>query len=300
MSSDYQPDSFTTVRHAQKKAVETFPKHRAVFEEVADRLFERLPLLAIEPNRILDLGSRDGFQHKRLLHLYPEAEIIGIDPAAEKFTSERARWRKFWPVRPRSPFVQVQSDPHRLPIMDESIDLVVSNLQLPWCHSPHIVFAEVARVLTPSGAVFFSTAGPDTLIEYRQRWAQVDRYAHSFGLIDMHDLGDAMLQQGLSAPVLDRETITVSYPTVTALEKELRAVAAVNLASGRRRGLMSPSVRRRLRQNLADAPINVTLELVQGHAWKKPMVNAQRSTKDGVYVPVDSIRNRLRSLQNNR
>ena len=196
------------------------------------------------------------------------------------------------------------ADPHHLPIADASVDLVVSNLLMPFCHSPHQVFREVGRVLAPGGAFMFTSAGVDTLKEYQRWWAGIDSHLHAFGLLDMHDLGDSMLAAGFAAPVLDRQNMRVEYPDVEALQAELRKLGAGNLATGRRPGLMAPSVRNSLK-NLskdgdASSRLSLSLELVHGHAWKGeiPRQGAGGVTADGEYtVSIDSLRSALRGDQ---
>jgi len=110
----------------------------------------------------------------------------------------------------------------------------------------------------------FTSAGPDTLAEYRRAWSGIDSYLHGFGLIDMHDLGDTMMASGFAAPVLDRDNLTIDYPDIDALQAELVALGAANLAQGRRTGLMSKEVRQKLRDNIAPGDrFAVSLELVQ-------------------------------------
>ena len=263
-----RPAPVATLRRAWQRAAARFDEHAAVIDIVGGRLRERLDVLAESPTRILDLGCRTGYQLAALGEAFPAARVVGADPApapAPVLPRSFPRWLQRRPVAP----ARIACDPHALPFADESFDLVVSNLLLPFCRSPHRVFAEVARVLDTGGAFFFTSAGPDTLVEYRAAWAAVDAHAHHYGLIDMHDLGDAMLAAGFAAPVLDRDNVTVDYASLQALEDELRGVGAVNLASGRRSGLMSPAVRAQLHRAQGDrVRWPVTLELVQGHAWK--------------------------------
>lgn len=293
MSSLMQPDAVPHVVRQFRRSAATFDSHAAVFESVGERLRERLGVLAIKPSRILDLGCRSGYQLAALRGLYPDADVIGVDPAPSPRPVAPSSWPAWLRRRPR-PTPRVAADPHRLPFADESIDLVVSNLLLPWCAAPQTVFGEVARVLAPGGAFLFTSTGPDTLKEYRAAWSRIDGHLHAFGLIDMHDLGDAMLAAGFAAPVLDRDEIHVDYPTIDALQTELRDVGAANLALGRRAGLMSPSVRNALRTEApATGRFVVTLELVQGHAWKGELASNRRGPGGEHFVSVDSLRQSL-------
>lgn len=255
------------MRRALLRARAGFDANAAVFDVVGGRLRERLDVLATPPKRILELGCRTGRELAALAERFPEASVTGLDPAPGPPPRPPSAWPRWLRRAPAAP-ARVAGDPHRLPFADASFDLVVSTLLLPWCEAPDRVFAECARVLERGGAFFFATAGPDTLVEYRRAWAAVDAHAHGFGLIDMHDLGDAMLRAGLAEPVLDRDDITVDYPSLEALEAELRGVGAVNLARGRRAGLTAPSVRSILDRAVPDGRFPVTLELVQAHGWK--------------------------------
>ncbi len=278
-----KPASHAVVQRALARANPGFDAHATVFDVVGGRLRDRLDVLAATPDRVLDLGCRTGYQLAALAECYPDASITGVDPApaqAPRLPSRWPSWLRGKHTRARC----VCADLHALPFENESFDLVVSNLALPWCESPAQIFREVSRVLAEDGVFFFSAAGPDTLVEYRAAWATVDAHPHAFGLMDMHDLGDAMLAAGFADPVLDRDDVTVDYPSLAALEQELRGVGAVNLAEGRRRGLTGRAARTRLQAQVdAGARFPVTLELVQGHGWKVRRGSSQ-SGPDGEHV----------------
>ncbi|MEE9320828.1 MAG: methyltransferase domain-containing protein [Granulosicoccus sp.] len=291
MESLIQPAKSAVVARQFRRAARTFAANAGVFEVVGERLRERLDLLAVEPSSVLDLGCRSGYQLSALQARYPKARVLGVDFAPDVTTDTSTVWPAWMPRR-RPTTRRIAADPHVLPFAEGSFDLVVSNLLLPFCHSPHRVFSEVARVLALDGAFLFTSAGPDTLCEYRSAWAGIDSHLHVFGLIDMHDLGDAMLTAGFAAPVLDRTNLIVDYPSIDALQKELREVGAANLALGRRPGLMSATVRDALRASKHGERYPVTLELVQGHAWKGEL---KKNQPNGEFaISVDSLRRSLK------
>ncbi len=288
--SDIQPGPIELVRRQFTQSQPHFGQFNTVFEHIAQKLDERLALLAIQPATILDLGARNGYMQSRLKTRYPNAQLLQIDPAGMPLEKPGKWWQKR--VKP-SPYV-MSADPHQLPLPDESIDLVVSNLLLPWCHAPQAVFNEVIRVLATDGAFMFSSAGPDTLQEYAEVWRSVDSATHVYGLSDMHDVGDAMMAAGFAAPVLDRGNLTVDYPNIDSLQSELRNLGAANIAHGRRRGLMASGVRNKLRKNAPKGRMTVTLELVQGHGWKGALKSAGNNSDEPYSVSVDSLRAALR------
>ncbi len=296
MPSLIQSDRIQLVSRHFARAAGSFDDNAVVFQQISERLLGRLELLAITPDRILDLGSRTGYQLAALQRHYPKATVVGVDPAAtaDEQLVGPSFWRRWHLSRHRNT-IQVTADPHRLPFVDGQFDLVVSNLLLPWCRDPRQVFREVHRVLNQGGAFLMTSAGPDTLLEYRALWAKMDSHLHVFGLLDMHDVGDAMLAAGFAAPVLDRENMYVDYPSVAALQTELRRLGAANIALGRRSGLMSSTVCERLNMLAPAGRFKVTLELIQGHGWKGDLPAQGQHSDDGYTIPLDSIRRTLGS-----
>lgn len=292
MLSPMQPDRIELVRRQFANTNDAFEQHNAIFRNISERMQARLDLLAIEPTRVLDLGCRNGYQLEALQERFPKAQIIGTDPAGTTETP-KSRW---WQRRRKGHSV-IPSDPHCLPFATESFDLVLSNMLLPWCYDPAVVFGEVARVLTNNGAFMFTSAGPDTLQEYVELWRHVDLAQHSFGLVDMHKIGDELLSAGFAAPVLDREEIIVDYASLDALQDELRKVGAANLAIGRRNALMATSVRKLLAKSVAAGRFSVTLELVQGHGWKGDLSPGKRNSSEEFTVSLDSLRQSLRGSE---
>lgn len=176
----------------------------------------------------------------------------------------------------------VQADATALPLADQSVDVIFTNLLLPWIDDPAIVFREAARVLRKDGLMLFATLGPDSLLELRRAWQSVDDRAHVNRFLDMHDLGDAAVRSGLRDPVLDVDRLTVSYESAIALFRDLTATGGRNSLQYR-----DPSVvgRRRfatmttaLEAAKEGGVINLNLELVYGHCW-----GAGATASDGEY-----------------
>ena len=233
--------------------------------EVRRRLLERLELFRTKPRRILDAGCGTGHGAGALLRRYRGAELVALDLAPGMLAAARAR--RPW-LRRLDP---VCGDAAAVPLADDSVDMVFSNLMLQWCNDPDRVFSEFNRVLRPGGLLLFTSFGPDTLKELRAAWGAADGHTHVSRFIDMHDLGDALLRAGLGEPVMDAETITLSYTDVRGLMRDLKTMGARNATAGRSRGLTG---RRRLAAMEAsyerlrtDGRLPATWEVVYGHAW---------------------------------
>jgi malonyl-CoA O-methyltransferase len=152
------------------------------------------------------------------------------------------------------------------------MDLVWSNLAIQWCNDLDQAFGEMARVLRPEGLLMFSTFGPDTLKELREASAADPSHVHVSRFIDMHDIGDALVRAGFSAPVMDVEHFVLTYDDVLGVMRDLKAIGARNAAQGRPRGLEGKGFLARLTERYErfreQGKLPATFEVVYGHAWK--------------------------------
>jgi malonyl-CoA O-methyltransferase len=204
----------------------------ALQERVRSELIGRLDDINLAPQAILDLGAGTGHASRALKRRYPAALVIAADIAQGML--ERARRQSRFLRR----FERVRADAYTLPFRDGSFALVFSSLMLQWCDDLDAVFAEIARVLKPGGALIFSTFGPDTLLELRESWNAIDAPGnHVNHFFDAPSLGTALLHAGLAEPVLDVDRIVVGYTDVLTLMRELKAIGAHNMTRGRPRGL---------------------------------------------------------------
>lgn len=285
------PDEFhldpAQVRRSFDKAARTYDDAAAVATEIRNRLLERLDIVKLQPQAILDLGAGTGHSSKALRHRYRGAEVVALDLSPGMLA--RAERKQAWLRR----FDPVIADAHRLPVKDASVELVFSNLMLEWCHDPDAVFQEIRRVLKPGGLLTFTTLGPDTLRELREGWRKIDPYTRIHRFIDMHDIGDALMRAGLAEPVMDTERLTVTYPDLDALMRELRASGSNNVAQGRPRGLTTNGRLQALREAVRKEPpqgaLPVSVEVVYGHAWAGQLRRPQRAGGE-VRVPISSLK----------
>jgi malonyl-CoA O-methyltransferase len=265
------------------------PRHFAdsdfLRREIASRMHERLALIRIAPRRVLDIGCGDGPDLGRLQEQYPRAEVLGLDASERLLREARSRHQAAssavgrllgrW-LRQGTPHLGpaglVCADLAQLPLQTAAVDLAWSNLALHWHPQPDRVFAEWRRILAVDGLLMFSCFGPDTFKEVRAAFAEADRDAHTLAFVDMHDFGDMLVNAGFSTPVMDMETITVTYEDVDKLMRDVRAWGGNPLLT-RRRALLGRAAWQRARQALeamrgADGRISLTFEVVYGHAFR--------------------------------
>lgn len=274
------------VRRAFARAAARFDEHAVLHREVADRLDERLAYMQLRPAVAIDLGAGTGYAGRLLERRYRRADILLVDivPGMLGVAQRRRRW--FARSRP------VCADAARLPLADESVDLVLSNLAFPFCAPLDPVIAECRRVLRTGGLMLFSTFGPATLQELRAAWARVDADAHVNVFLDMHDVGDALIRGGFASPVMDRENIVLTYRTLEALVRDLRGTGMRNSLAARPRTLRGrrrlAALREAYESLRRDDVLPATFEIVFGHAWK-PAPDAR--PQDGSTVATFPLRN---------
>lgn len=255
--------------------------------EIASRMRERLELVKIQPQYILDAGCGEGEDLLELRQSFPAAKVLALDAAWEMLqagdahqkalqTSMQRMLTKWLPrslagTAAGSDAGMVCGDFARLPLAANSIDLVWSNLALHWHPQPDRVFSEWRRVLKADGLLMFSCFGPDTLKELRTAFGQASTAAHVLPFVDMHDFGDMLVQAGFSTPVMDMETLTVTYEHVDKLLTDARALGGNPLAS-RGKGLFGRAAWNRVRVEIertrANGKLPLTFEIIYGHAFR--------------------------------
>jgi len=251
--------------------------HDALVREVSTRMVERLSYLRHPVQRLLDLGCGSGDSRAALQSQFPQAQWLGVDlsPARLHADGAKSSWSQRLRgllARGKSTALRVCANADALPFADGSLDMVFCNLMLHWHPAPHAVVAEIARVLRSGGLLFFSSYGPDTLLQLRQACAQALPAALPMPYVDMHDYGDMLVAAGFEAPVMEVENLDLRYPSASALLAEVRALGG-NPRADRAQGLPGGRQARALHAALAaqtgaDGRIGLRFEIVVGHGWK--------------------------------
>jgi malonyl-CoA O-methyltransferase len=281
---------------------EIFDRRAAAFDEVAflpreiaSRMRERLEYIKVAPVRVLDAACGTGEDLPGLRERFAEASVTGVDISSAMLARARGAegidegWRRFLPstlakaLGARGPQL-AQADFSALPFASDAFELLWSNLALHWHSRPDLVFPEWQRVLKVNGLLMFSTFGPDTLRELSAAYRQAERtlglapLPHTIDFVDMHDLGDMLVESGFEIPVMDQEVLTITYKSPESLFADVTRWGAYPSHRAFDRADFGQSadahaLRREVHSNLEalrrdDDAIPLTFEVIYGHAWK--------------------------------
>ena len=271
------------VRAAFERAANTYDEAAVLQKLVRDEMFSRLDLIKVAPKKILDLGCGTGHGSFALQKRFKLAQVFSLDLAftmLEKTYAQQPLLKKAFGGKKL-----VCADIENLPVADEQLDLVWSNLALQWCNDLDKSFAGIKRALKPNSLFIFSTFGPDTLKELRA--ASNNGKTHVSRFIDMHDIGDALTRNGFNAPVLDVERYTLTYDDVRSVMVDLKSIGANNATQGRGRGLAGKGFLKTLAEQyeqfrMADGKLPATFEVVYGHAWTPETKQDDQGLGEGV------------------
>ena len=256
---------------------------------------ERLPVIRLKPQCVLDWGAFLGASHDVLARAYPGAQRLLLEPeAARRRATAAALARPWW-----SPGRWVAGAPTLLDADEPApggAQLLWSNMHLHAAADPQAVMRQWQRAIAVDGFLMFSALGPGSLLALRDLYSGQGWPAPFAPFVDMHDLGDMLVAAGFADPVMDQETITLTWPSADALLAELRALGG-NASPRRGAGLRTPRWRARLGAALAassDAAGRVSLgfEVVYGHAFR-PLPRARVAAQTA--VPLEDLRAMVRA-----
>jgi len=275
--SDYKKQ----VARIFNRVANCYDQAAVVEKEIGYRLFERLEIIRISPTRILELGGGTGYFARKLAKQY-DAELLHYDLSENMLRH----------AKPFNNIMTLCGDAEHLPFRNNSIDFVFANCVFSWCPNLKQLFGEIQRILKPNGLLLFSTFGPDTFIELQESCHALGNIRPISAFLDMHIIGDALLQANLDDPVVDMETLTLTYSTVSNLLHDLQQTGF----SGHYENCLSLNALEtidsitlsyeRFRNKQGNLP--VTFEVIYGHAWGAGKKRMAYNLEEDIY-PITEI-----------
>jgi SAM-dependent methyltransferase len=262
----------------RNRVASSAPEHQFLLERVADDLMERLAATRRSFRVALDLGAHHGLIAHRLRGM-PGVEMV---VAAEQASGLLGQ------CGPPC----VQADEEALPFRDQSLDLVVSGLSLQLVNDLPGALVQVRRALKPDGLLLAALLGGNTLVELRTALLAAEEELEGGAsprvapFADVRDLGALLQRAGFALPVVDSDTVTVTYADPLALMCELKAMGAGNaLVARKRRPMRRATLTRavaiyRDRFGLPGGRVPATFEIVTLTGWA-PHESQQKPLQPG-------------------
>lgn len=129
---------------------------RVLFEQVYKSTLALAASITHLPTSILDVGCGTGKLLRQASSYWPEAKLIGVDPANGMVEMAKC-------LTPNATFFSGMAE--ALPLQDASIDLALSTLSFHHWHDQTAGIRDIARVLRPGGYfILVDPSFPDWLV----------------------------------------------------------------------------------------------------------------------------------------
>ena len=123
-----------------------------------------------------------------------------------------------------------QGDIDALPLPDDSVDGVWSNLAVQWSSDLRLALQQFLRVTRAGGTVLFSTLLDGSLHEIHHAWAQLDGRKHANRFLSESQFSAATLGLPLTC---QQQVITLHFPSALSAMRSLKGIGATHLHEGR-------------------------------------------------------------------
>lgn len=252
-----------------------------IYREVSTRMNSRLDYIKFVPSTILDIGSGLGIDSKLLQQRFPQSLLIQLDLALNMLKYNRPKPGLINKILGNyTP--QVCANALNLPIKNQSIDVVWSNLCLPYIDNLELYFKEINRVLQIGGYFLVSGLGVDSLLQLREVGLQ------TFNFPDMHIIGDILVKHGFTHPVTDVEYINLEYDNFEQLLNDVRLIGCGSAVSPNLNFARQDyhKLKERFAKITHEGKLPLTLEIYYAHAWKeKAYLNLAENKKIVQFYP---------------
>ncbi len=261
-------------RIAFNRAAITYDKHAVLQKKISSDLFERLSLIKIDPTIILDLGSGTGENNSIFKSNYKKKKIINYDFSEKMLECARTKENDILGLGRylgKKKISYVCGDMEKLPFRNNLVDLVWSSSSLQWCPDLNNTVCEIKDILNHGGLFIFSTFGPKTLNELSKINKSLFNSDTVNNFIDMHDIGDMLVSNGFSDPVLDSDIYTLTYSDIDKLFVDIKNIGATTSYNQEKKGLGGRNYLKKIsieyEKYKKSGLFPATYEVIFGHAW---------------------------------
>ena len=269
------------VRHHRERAIGN--RDNPLFAEAAARLADRLLDMRRRFALALDFGTRGGECAAAVAASGRVDRLILSDGSAGAL----ARGLGAGPAA-----AAVVADEELPPFAAGCLDLVTSSLALHWTNDLPGVLAQLRRSLKPDGLLIAALLAGDTLRELREVLIEAELAERGGAsprvspFVDTAEASALLQRAGFALPVVDIDTLTLTYRDAFALMRDLRAMGEANALRARDRGFARRGVflgaadRYARRYGQADGRVRATFQIAFLTGWA-PAPGQQQALRRG-------------------
>lgn len=255
--------------HHRDRVAPRFDQFDFLKKAVTERIMDRVDTISRDLPHVLDIGCHNGVLTEALLASPKITSVSAMDPslAMAALTKDRCG-------------VDAVAAPYdAIPFEGLLFDGIFSAFALHWANDLPGVLIQLRQRLKPDGVMMVALAGGETLAGLRGAMASAETEISGgmsprvLPMGDIRDMGGLISRAGLTMPVADSDTITVTYDNLFSLMADLRGMGEVNAMHSRVKRMTSKSVFMRAaeiyqqRFSTEDGRIKVDFEIVTLTGW---------------------------------
>ena len=251
------------------RAAANFDQFDFLKQAVTERIMDRIDTIRRDLPHVLDIGCHNGVLTEALLASPKITSVSAMDPSPEmaRLTKQRCG-------------VDVVAAPYdAIPFDGQQFDGIFSAFALHWANDLPGVLIQLRQRLKPDGVMVVALAGGETLGGLRAAMASAESEVSGgmsprvLPMGDIRDMGGLISRAGLTMPVADSDTITVTYEHLFRLMADLRAMGESNAMNSRVKRMTGKSLLMRAaeiyqqRFGTDDGRISVDFEIITLTGW---------------------------------
>ena len=228
------------------KVAQTYDINAGLQQYMACVLFALCKKYTENSTTALDIGTGTGYGVRLLCNSYPQTKVVGIDLSQQMILKSKASCSRFQNAH----FACADAD--KLPFAESTFDLIYSNAFIQWCSDSGSLFKQLRNILKEEGRLFFSTFGPQTLIEIKESWKAVDDHPHTLKFKDAEQMKQELRDNGFEVELCLRALKVMHHEGVRSALRSLKDIGAQNHLMNRLSGLTSPQKLRAMSEMYLD------------------------------------------------
>jgi len=215
------------VQRQRERAAAKIGEHDFLLREAGESLADRLCDVTRTFPQALDLGCHSG-ELGRILNGRGGIERLIECDLSPKMAASAGR-------------LALAADEEALPFAAQSFDLVASNLSMHWVNDLPGCLLQIRHILKDDGLFLGTMLGGETLKELRRCLQEAELQEEGGAsprvspFVDVRDAGALLQRAGFALPVVEIDTITVTYASPIKLLADLRGMGETNAVSQRRK-----------------------------------------------------------------